>query len=179
MKILIFNGSPRKQGNTAAAVKALCDNAASHTTEVFTVVEHNILPCVNCDSCKKNNGKCAHPDETNLMLDKIMSAGAVIFATPVYWWGITAQLKTAIDKMYARADELKSAPSCKKIGLIIIGADEVSNAQYRIITEQFECICKHLNWELVFSHPVSAFEAGELANNPAELDRISSLIQKL
>ena len=179
MKILILNGSPRKKGNTAAAVSAFIAAAGDHEIDVCNVTGLTIHPCVNCDVCQSNGGKCARPDDTNTLLDKIISADAVIFATPVYWWGMTAQLKTAIDKLYARVSEIQDAKDRKKIGIISIGGDGLDNPQYRLIADQFGYICDYLKWEVMFNHPVSAHKAYDLANAPAELKKIAALAQAL
>ena len=67
---------------------------------------------------EKNN---VDQDDTNLTIEKIAEADMIIFATPVYWWGMSAQLKLIIDKCYCRGLQLKN----KKVGTIVVGGEDI------------------------------------------------------
>ena len=97
------------------------------------------------------------------MIDAIAEADMLVFATPVYWWGVTAQLKLIIDKMYSKCEVLKATN--KKVGIIAIGEAEQEDPQYELIAKQFECICEYLGWKIIFSKSYTAGAAGELAEN--------------
>lgn len=62
----------------------------------------------------------------------------ILFATPVYWWGMSAQLKLIIDKCYCRGMQLKN----KKVGTIVVGGSPVDSIQYELIDKQFDCMAK-------------------------------------
>ncbi len=64
----------------------------------------------------------------------------IIFATPVYWWGISAQLKLIIDKCYCKDLHLKN----KKVGVLVVGADSVDSIRYELIHKQFQCMADYL-----------------------------------
>ncbi len=66
----------------------------------------------------------------------------IIFATPVYWWGMSAQLKLIIDKCYCMDLHLKN----KKVGVLVVGADSVDSIQYELIHKQFQCMADYLSW---------------------------------
>ena len=110
-------------------------------------------------------------------MDKVEEADFILFATPVYWWGVTAQLKLAIDKLYARCNLLQGQK--KKIGFIAICEDELEGPQYRIIEDTFRCIADYLGWDMVFYEPVSAGEKDDLANRPDDLKKIAMLADKV
>ena len=74
-------------------------------------------------------------DDTNPTIDKITAADVILFATPVYWWGMSAQLKLIIDKCYCRGLQLKN----KKVGTIVVGGSPVDSIQYELIDKQFDC----------------------------------------
>ena len=84
MYIIAINGSPRKNGNTAALLNKALEGASSQgaTTEMINLYDLNFKGCVSCFACKlkdgKSYGKCADKDELTPVLDKIESADAVI-----------------------------------------------------------------------------------------------------
>ncbi|MDD7308102.1 MAG: flavodoxin family protein [Clostridiales Family XIII bacterium] len=174
MKKLILNGSPR-QGNTVAAINAFM-GGGDKDFEIINLKAKKIAPCKACLFCK-NEGNCIDKDDTNEVMDKVEEADFILFATPVYWWGVTAQLKLAIDKLYARCNLLQGQK--KKIGVIAIGEDELEGPQYRIIEDTFRCIADYLGWDMVFYEPVSAGEKDDLANRPDDLKKIAMLADKV
>lgn len=161
MNILILNGSPRRNGNTHAALQVMKEKLLErHTVEVLDVCAMDLSGCRACDGCKRNDGHCICPDDSDTIIQKIVHADAVIFGTPVYWWGMSAQLKMVVDKFYSQDDQFKTMH--KKIGVLAIGANTLDNPQYRLIHEQFSCIAEYLGWELSFSLSFSAYEPGEV-----------------
>lgn len=88
----------------------------------------------------------------------------MIFGTPVYWWGMSAQLKMVVDKFYSQDAQFQTMK--KKVGVVAIGANELEDPQYRLIREQFSCIADYLGWELAFSLSYSAYEPGEICADP-------------
>ena len=85
----------------------------------------------------------------------------ILFATPVYWWGITAQIKQVIDKCYCRGMQMKE----KKVGIIVIGGAPAGDKQYDLIKSQFDCIADYLAWDVLFYKPYSANGKDELAKD--------------
>ena len=65
------------------------------------------------------------PDESDAVIRKIAEADAVIFGTPVYWWGMSAQLKMVVDKFYSQDSQFKTMK--KKIGVVVTGANGLDN----------------------------------------------------
>ena len=168
MKIVIVNGSPRK-GNTVTAINAFASGASAHEIEIIDADKLNISGCKGCGACQCHKG-CIATDDTNPTIDKIASADMIVFATPVYWWGVTAQMKLVIDKCYCRGAQLKG----KKTGLISIGGADTSSIQYELIRKQFECMAEYLNWETVFSKSFSANGVSDLADNKAAVEELKS-----
>lgn len=178
MKILLLNGSPRKNGNTAAALKTLCTALGNaHDTEYADLYAYSVSPCLSCYQCKKNGGNCIQKDDTNTLLEKISSADCIVFGSPVYWWGISAQLKLVVDKFIARVDMFQQTP--KKIITVAVGASGTEDPQYRLIREQFTCISQYLNWNYISSLSFSAWEAGELEKQPQLGETMQNLAKSL
>ena len=181
MKILILNGSPRMDGNTRTALneiaKGIRANKSGAELEFIDVVKCKLSPCIACDACKKNGGICVMPDETPILVQKVFEADVVIFGTPVYWWGVTAQLKTVIDKFYSK--DIAFGKQKKRIGLVTVGAAGLEDREYELIRAQFECICNFLGWTLLFSESISAWNVGDLAKNTQKMAELGEFWKKL
>ena len=100
MKVIIINGSARK-GNTLTAIEAFVKGASEkNEIEIIEPDKLNIAPCKGCGACQCSKG-CVDKDDTNPTIDKIAAADMILFATPVYWWGMSAQLKLEAGKELA------------------------------------------------------------------------------
>ncbi len=178
MKILILNGSPRLHGNTSKVVRTLDSMLAQeHTVELLDICSMQLSGCVACDACKANGGHCVRPDESDAVIRKIAEADAVIFGTPVYWWGMSAQLKMVVDKFYSQDSQFKTMK--KKIGVVVTGANGLDNPQYRLIDEQFRCIAEYLHWDMAFSLAFAAYEPGEVMQQEGILAQLQDACEKI
>ncbi len=101
-KVLGVSGSPRRNGNTELLLKELLNGAEASGLEVELVIlgEFSISPCTSCDSCQKD-GQCVINDDMQLMYGKLLEADYVVFASPVYFKGVSAQMKALIDRCQA------------------------------------------------------------------------------
>ena len=101
MKVLIINGSPRKDGNTTVAVKevekVLNDNGID--TEIIRIGGENIRGCVACGYCF-NHGKCAFSDKVNEVAEKFEKADGLIVATPVYFASANGTVVSFLDRLF-------------------------------------------------------------------------------
>lgn len=174
MKILVFNGSPRK-GNTVTAINSFIDGAKEkHEIEVVDTYKLKVSPCMACEACGCTNG-CVAKDDSNMIADKAVDADMLVFATPVYWWGVTAQLKMIIDKLYCRGAKLTG----KKAGIIAIGGDGTESIQYQLIETQFRCIADYLQWDILFHNSYSASKKDDLSKDPEALAQLKAEGEKL
>ncbi|MBF0302527.1 MAG: flavodoxin family protein [Desulfamplus sp.] len=126
MKTTVLQGSPRKKGNTAQIIEWIEDELISlgHEVESIYLNSKNIHGCLACGKCKEKNksivdtkdgikadkaGKndiidqigCVQKDDAPAILEKMVGSELVIFASPLYFWGFTAQLKALIDRTYS------------------------------------------------------------------------------
>ncbi len=101
-KVLGIAGSPRRNGNTELLLKELLNGAEASGLEVELIIlsELSISPCTSCDSCQKD-GQCVINDDMQLMYGKLLEADYVVFASPVYFKGVSAQMKALIDRCQA------------------------------------------------------------------------------
>ena len=117
MKITVLNGSPRKQ-NTAAMVDAFCEGAkeAGHEVEVLHVGKMKIGGCMGCEYCHtKGEGKCIQKDDMEKVMAAYLDADMIVYASPVYYFDVTAQLSAAMQRVYA----IGKPPKATKAALLI------------------------------------------------------------
>lgn len=102
MKILAISCSPRKNGNTVAVLDEVITGAREKNaeTELYSVSGKNIQPCDGCWACA-SSGKCHINDDMQELYEKIILADGVVFGTPIYFWGMTAQAKSILDRTIA------------------------------------------------------------------------------
>ncbi|MBQ0066547.1 MAG: flavodoxin family protein [Firmicutes bacterium] len=169
MKITVINGSARK-GNTYTAIQAFLEGASAHEIEIIQPDKLNIAPCKGCNACGCFKG-CVDSDDTNPMVNQLVESDLIVFTTPVYWWGMSGQLKLLIDKCYCKGAQLKN----KKVGVLVVGGSPLESVQYQLIQTQFECMAKYLNWDLVFYKSYFANKRDDLQNNAEALQELKAL----
>ena len=116
MKIAILNGSPRL-GNTAAMVNAFAEGAkeAGHEVEILHVGKMKIGGCRGCGYCHgKGAGECVQKDDMEKVMPAYKEADMVVFASPIYYFDMTAQISAAIQRVYAIGK-----PAAKKAALLL------------------------------------------------------------
>lgn len=125
MNILVLNGSPRANGNTAAMVNAFVEGAKEngHQITVVPVCQKKIAGCLACEYCHtKGNGKCVQQDDMQEIYPVLDEAEMIVLASSVYYHSFTGQLQCAINRIYA----LDKPKNLKKAALILSsGSDHV------------------------------------------------------
>jgi len=101
--ILILMSSPRKSGNTSTVCKAFAKGAkeSGHVVVQFNAGDLKIHPCLGCDYCGSHQGKCCQPDDMRDIYEAFERCDVIVLASPLYFYSISAQLKTMIDRLYA------------------------------------------------------------------------------
>lgn len=102
MKVIAFQGSPRVDGNTEILLRETLRaiGESSHEIHVFTLNVMNIKPCQDCGGCEKTGG-CIINDEMNDIYRAIREADRIILASPIFFFGLSAQAKIMIDRCQA------------------------------------------------------------------------------
>lgn len=147
--ILILNGSPRKGGNTDALCDALAKGAKNkeHTVETVHIRTLNIKPCAGCYGCAiKKGNPCVQKDDMKEIYARFESADIIVFASPLYWWQFTAQMKTVIDRLFAVAAAAEMKIPHKDAALIIAAEDAREENFAQIIPYYQTCLVKNLGW---------------------------------
>lgn len=102
MKIVVLLGSPNRQGSSHLLAECFRQGAqeAGHTVEIIDVAHADIHPCTGCIHCGYE-GPCSQKDEVESIRAKILDADMMVFATPLYYYGMSAQLKMLVDRFCA------------------------------------------------------------------------------
>lgn len=119
-RVLLVSGSSRLGANSLLLGEMFLQGAteAGHTVETILLREQSINYCMGCDACKQNLGICFQSDDMESILGKMVAADVLVLATPVYFYSMSAQMKTLIDRVYARYTELEN----KSVYFLITGA---------------------------------------------------------
>ena len=133
MKIAVLNGSPRK-GTTVAMVQAFREGAeaAGHQVEEYQVGKMKIAGCLGCEYCHtKGEGACIQKDDLEKILPAYKEADMIVFASPIYYFGMTAQMEAALQRVYCIGKPLNA----KKAALLLTsgspGVYDSAIAQYK------------------------------------------------
>ncbi len=109
MTVTVLMGSPNRDGSTAQLVNEFRRGAEEngHRVEVIDVCHGEYRPCTGCVHCGYE-GPCVQKDDMAKLRKTLLSSDMVVFATPLYYFGMTAQLKTVIDRFCAFNSSLNS-----------------------------------------------------------------------
>ena len=143
MKILILTGSPRKNGNSATLADSFTKGAreAGHEVVRFDAAFRKVHPCIACNSCGMN-GPCVFKDDFESVREHIIPADCVVFATPMYYFGISAQLKAVIDRFYA----INGAIHVPKKAVLLMTYANTAASEAVPIQSHYEVLLKYLGW---------------------------------
>ncbi len=125
MRILVLNGSPRPKGHTKQMINAFQEGAASagHQVEVVDVCRRNIHGCLACEYChNKGNGTCVQKDDMQEVYPLLKEAEMLVIAAPIYYHGLSGQMKCVIDRFYAQLYPEKPE-KLSKVAMILSSGD--------------------------------------------------------
>jgi multimeric flavodoxin WrbA len=122
-KIVVFVGSVRKGGNTELLARAFAEGARQkHEVDVISVADYRVNPCIGCDACARREGNtCFQQDDMPAIYAKLTEADVVVIASPVYFYGISAQLKAVIDRLHT---PMREKFPIKKAAMLLVAAAE-------------------------------------------------------
>ena len=154
MKILVFNGSPKKEkSDTLHITRAFLDgmkDAAPQEVELVHVIDQHIEFCSGCLACMRNGGVCRHDDDMRSILEDILASDLLLFSFPLYGYGMPAMLKNLIDRMLPL-----SGMAMRKVGERYehVGQADFSHLKYLMI-----CGCGFPNSAQNFEPAVAQFK---------------------
>ncbi|QUI24118.1 flavodoxin family protein [Vallitalea pronyensis] len=147
--ILVVTGSPRKGGNSDILADSFITQVQERgfSVQKYEAAFHNILPCKACNACWSKDHPCFFNDDFNVFSTMLEAADVIVFVTPLYWYGFSAQIKLAIDKFYAY--EVPQCPKPLKIkeSAFIVCGSNPSEQGYQGIIQSYKDICAFTGWK--------------------------------
>ncbi len=176
--VLVINGATRVKGNTDIMLNRLRSSALPAQVKVqqIDLRKKNIKDCIGCFQCSDHT-KCSLKDDMVEVYRQINRSGLIIFASPVYWWGVTGIMKILIDRLYFYYSDLNN-PFIKGKKTMVLAPMNMSSDNYKtkIFQEFFQIVFDNLNMDLMDTHLFGNInEKGEIENNPKYLDQIDQL----
>jgi len=182
--VVILLGSPRRNGNSAALAEKIADGAASAGAAVAMFYLHGmkIAPCRACEACHKPGAKgCVVKDDMQRLYPAMKAADAIVYASPIYWFTVSAQMKLAMDRCYALVTPdggyvLKG----KRIGLAFsFGGEDPFDSGCTNAIRTFQDVFGFIGAEIVGMVYGSAGAAGDIRSNAKAMKEAEGLGRKL
>ena len=153
MRILVFNGSPKKErSDTMHITRAFLEGmqeAAPQDIRIIDVIDQHIEYCRGCFACKQNGGTCRHQDDMRGILEEILASDLLLFSFPLYGYGMPAPLKNLIDRTMPL-----SSMAMQKVG---DRYEHVGQADYAHLRYLMICGCGFPNSKSNFEPAVAQF----------------------
>lgn len=167
-KIVILNGSPRKKGNTSTLAASFSEGAKSagnEVTEFFLngMEIHGCLGCFGGHSSKEC--PCVQKDDMSSIYPKVKEADVIVLASPLYYWTVSGQLKTAIDRLFALEEgDGQMLRGHGKAGALLMAAE---GNVFEDSLNYFNHLMDHLQWQNLGSVLAGGNMAvGDIAGKP-------------
>lgn len=181
MKILAIVGSPRRGGNTDVLLSKIAEGARAGGAEVETV--HlgglQVRECDGCHACWRGR-PCSKDDDMRLLYPKIADSDAIVFGTPVCWYGPTALMKGFIDRFVFFNCEANRAQVRGKKAVVAVVLEENREETWRPVVEFFERSLAYLEMELAGTIVVPGVGTkGAIHRKPEQLKEALQLGQRL
>ena len=170
MNILILQGSPRANGNTAWMAEEFkkAAEAAGHQITLVNVARKKIAGCLACEYCHtKGNGACIQKDDMQELYPLMAEADALVLAAPIYYFTLCAQIQAPIQRMYC----VNSPAKVKKMALLM---SSYSPGVYDGALAEYRDICNY--WQVENLGLVSAMIDEQKTN--AIQGKIQELVKK-
>lgn len=175
MKVVGLAGSPRVGGNSDLLLDQWLAGAKSSGADVEKVYldRLSINPCRACSACRRPGAPgCVVKDDMQSLYDKLVAADVWVLATPVYFWGPSAQLKLVVDRWYGLLR--KHDFSRKRASLIVTMGDDAPKTAHPTL-EMFEDAFSYMKMKQLEPLVVTAMEKGAVRNDIAALNKAYGL----
>lgn len=181
-KILGIIGSPRKDGNTDVLVSRILEGARDHgaDTDRVSLADLRISECDGCYDCWKGKHACSKADDMRDLYPRIAKADAIVFGTPVYWFGPTAIMKCFIDRFVYFTSPANRRKIRNKVGVIAVPFGDTTLAASDPVVEFFARSLDYLEMRLVDKILVPGVtEPGEVRSRKQAMAKCHELGRRL
>ena len=166
------------KGNTAGLVEAFKQGAekAGHTVEVFNLQRMDIHPCLGClgGGCDSQN-PCVQKDDMVKIYPYYETADVLVLASPMYYWSITAQLKTVIDRLFAVTEKSPEYHTPMQHCVLLMAAEGDTPDNFEPVEHYYHALLRHLGWEnLGEIYAGGVMQIGDITGHPS-LEKAYSL----
>jgi multimeric flavodoxin WrbA len=182
--IVILNGSPRPKGNTSLLIQEVANAVASsseYAVQILRLNEYSIKSCQACDWCMQEYPlACKQEDDMNTLYRSVLDADTIVFASPIYWFHFSAQLKLFIDRLYALHVDGGHALRGKKFAAIFVYGDEdQQNSGVLNAIGSYKDFVKYMHGTDQGIVSGTAWRIGDASKNHALLAEVKSLSAQL
>lgn len=167
-KIVILNGSPRKKGNTSALVQAFAQGAESsgHTVTEFFLNSMDIHGCRGCFGGYSSRAcPCVQRDDMDKIYPAVKDSDVVVLATPLYYWNMSGQLRTAVDRLFALEEgDGNLLRGHGRASALLMAAE---GHGFEDVLLYYDHLMEHLNWTNL-GHVLAGgnCDVGDIEGNP-------------
>ena len=146
-KIVILNGSPRKSGNTSTLIKAFREGAesAGHTVTEFFLDKMSIHGCKGCFGDHSDRDcPCVQQDDMNQIYPAVRDCDVIVLASPLYYWTMSGQLRTALDRLFALEEGGRNLLRGNGTSSVLLMAAEGYEFDDAVL--YYDHLLEHLRW---------------------------------
>ena len=178
-KICILNGSPRSNGNTKELIKSFTRGAeaAGHEVTCFDLQKMDIHGCLGCcKGGKEKDSPCVQKDDMSRIYPVYEKSDIVVLASPMYYWGISGQLKCGFDRLFAVAELTPNYENPKKDCILLMASEGNTESNFAPVRAFYEGLTSHLGWKNIgVVYAGGNMETGDILNKPQQLEEAEKL----
>lgn len=183
VKVLVLNGSPRKKGNTAYLIQEF-GNALmkrGHEVEVLTLHGMDIKPCQGCFWCYKGFPlRCVQDDVMNSLYPSVLAADVLVFASPIYWFNYSAQLKLFVDRLVAlHVEGGHSLNGRRFVSIFVYGDRDTEASGVSVAIESVERMITYFNGVNLGTVHCTGGDRLTVSDNRLILEKLKTLAEEI
>jgi multimeric flavodoxin WrbA len=189
MNVVALNASPRRDGNSSILLEAASRGArgAGHDVTALQLDDFVDAALRDCRTCRRTDGRCGIEDRyERLLMDHLVPADAILLATPLYWYGMSGQLKTMFDRLFCHmspafpeSEAVLAGLPHKRVGVLIACEESYPGATLGL-RAQLQELTRYLRQDLVDVVVGVGNSRGDVRQDPTDpLDAAASLGRRL
>jgi multimeric flavodoxin WrbA len=177
MNVLVVSSSPRRDGNSWRLAEAVAGGAreAGHEGDLVHLDDHVRHFLRDCRRCRDADGRCTIDDGYETLLrERVVTADGIVFATPVYWYGVSGQLKTFFDRMFCfiaasepDSDRFVEGLIRKRLGLVLASEETYPGAALGVI-HQIQEYARYMHSDFVGVVRGIGNKRGDVLRDPSD-----------